>query len=477
MAYAHSAVNTVYTTRGASRNRVMRRTPKELRAQYRLKRYLPLHITQEETTEVRAQPGTQAVVQFQAERLLPTYTTVSPPVPTGALNASVNRRTDGSLGAYNGSVTAAYFDQMYRFASSTADSRTLDTFNHRSDWTMFTNPSWRDGIAAMNGYFTNYATAKAGYTTPFKGGTLLSYYRKNSVDDVASTSDTIDPIYSFHATDYYHLSESISCTVTNNALVPTAVTFYECILAHDVRLQDGVAEDGSTAIKWGALPCPIELWRARRQMGRGEQGGIKIVGDRAGVAAGAVGSVQGDDGDGATGTRMGGPESAAAGGFTPSAGQPADIDAPNVHPGGAMLRHWYKVVPVTRVVGPGMTTTFKVHVVYNKRIPGLWWDSMMGVKGMSRAFFLVARPHKMVGATGVDEAGASGPGSRLMVMGNTDLTMTWRKHKSFTRSDKPMPRKIYYRATIPEIDAVKARDPEDRDPETADNEDAMGGDL
>jgi hypothetical protein len=84
---------------------------------------------------------------------------------------------------------------------------------------------------------------------------------------------------------------------------------------------------------------------------------------------------------------------------------------------------------------------------------------------------------KVVGSTGVDELGFSGPGSRLMVMGSTDLTMKWVKSKQFSRTDPAPRRSLYYRACIPEIDATAMRNPEDGDVEgDLVTDEAMGAD-
>lgn len=455
--YRLSLPTTKFKAAGKRVHRTLGPVPRVLRQNYRLRQNLPVSVAHEETSDIRTKPGTQGVVLFQAERLLPSYTSG---VPTTALNTSVNRRSDNTIGTYNGGIT---FDQIYRFPNSSSDSRAAGQMTYRHDWTMFTNPSWRDGLSVLNGRRSTVAGLKDGYQTPFYTGAAAhenTYFRRENVATPYSTTETSNPFYAWAVTDYHHLGESITWTLTNNGAVPVSVTLYECILAHDVRMAVGTDSAGSaTTITWGALPDPVECWRAGSQMAGGEGQGM-LVTESYGYNTTVGGRPQGDDGEGATGTAMGG-GSAAAGGFTGTGTVGSylpDVDHPWRKPGGPMLHHWYKVVPHTRTIGPGQTSTISVSVSFNKRIPGLWWESLVGVKGMSRTFFMVTRPTKVVGSTGIDEAGVGGEGSRLMVMAATDITMKWVKTKSFTRAGQLGRRKVYYRATVPEIDATAQRE-------------------
>lgn len=347
---------------------------------------------------------------------------------------------------------------------------------------MFTNASWRDGASAYNGRFDTEAKARLGYITPIDIGRTIDtlwYTRVENQTGSTPGSEITLPQSTLDLTDYHHLMESISVSATNNATVPTKLTLYECVLAHDVPLQPTLtlADTGATSTLWGALPCPIQMWRLGRQHSDPSEGAIKLTENGAAIQfiATAAGSIANNDGEGAVGTRMGAPSAAAAGGYGADAFQIKDIDAPGMKPRGQVMRHWYKLVPHTRVVAPGQTTNFNVTIHYNKRIPGMWWNTYAGIKGMTRTFFMTSEPYKMVGSTGLDEVGVGGPGSRLMVMGNTDLTMKWTKTKRFTRSSEMPRRSIRYHATIPEIDDVAVRNPEDNDAED-DGDGALGGD-
>lgn len=455
--YKLSMPTTRFKAAGKRVHRTLGRVPRALRQNYRLRQNLPVSVSHEETSDIRTKPGTQGVVVFQAERLLPAY---SSGVPTTALNTSVNRKSDNTIGTYNGGIT---FDQIYRFTNATSDARAASAMTYRHDWTMFTNPSWRDGLSILNGRRNTIALLKDGYQTPFVMGAAAhenNYFRRDSVAITTAATDVSNPLFPWAVTDYHHIGETITWTLTNNGAVPVNVTLYECILAHDLRMSVGTDSIGSpTTITWGALPDPVECWRAGSQMVGGEGQGM-IATESYGFNVSNAGRPQGDDGEGATSAAMGG-GSAGAGGFTGTGTVGTylpDVDHPWRKPGGPMLHHWYKIVPHTRVIGPGQTTTISVSVTFNKRIPGLWWESLVGVKGMSRTFFMVTRPTKVVGSTGVDEAGVGGEGSRLMVMAATDITMKWTKTKSFTRAGHLGRRKVFYRATIPEIDATAQRE-------------------
>lgn len=482
--------------------RKYKRVPKSVRQNYKQRKNLPITITHAESTEVRAKAGTQAIVQFQAERQLPYEQTTGVGAlsagPTGALNPGVNRTVANTRGTYNGGIL---YNQIYRYASGTADARTVSSLNHRSDWTMFTNASWRDGYATLNSRFSTSATALKGYITPAENYLLTTAeWWVQRIGDNASSGDAFAPKTPLGATDYYHLSETLNVTVTNNASTVATITLYECILAHDVGIHSSPTYDAEVgqAVQWGALPCPVELWRASKRFGGAETQGITMYENGAGVAMSEMAPVAGDDGEGAVGTRMGAPTESATAAFTGGIqGDSAvtttaptttkDIDHHGVSPAVAnLLHHWYKLVPHTRVLAPGQTTTIRIKCIFNKRIPGTWWETLAGVQGYSRTFFMMARAAKGVASTGVDEVGVSGPGSRLMMTGPIDLTMNWTKSKSFTRTMTMPRRSLYFAASIPELDTFLKRTVDDGETLPGGNDggagagagadEAMGGD-
>lgn len=454
-----------------------------VRANWRTRKNLPLTIAHEENTEVRAKAGTQAIIQFQAERRLPLEQTASgttPAAANGSLNPGVNRRSDNSLGKYNigEAGTGLLFNQHMKYINKTDEERTVTFMNHRTDWTMFTNASWRDGYSALNGRFNTTATGFAGYITPVCTATPDAIYYQRNLGDVRNATDFNLPLTQLQAVDYHHLYEELVITVTNNAVNPTTVTLYECILNHDVQFSTtgSITEEVSTfTTQWGALPCPIELWRASRKFGSNPigtitplEGGVGIVPQSA-PAQGAP--IDDDDGEGATGTVMGidleaRPSGYSGGAMTGANGTVTapttikDIDVAGVRVGGQLLHHWYTVKPHKRTLQPGQTTTFSIKVVYNKRIPGTWWESIIGAAGYSRTFFMINRPHPGVGTTGLDAVGSSGPGSRFPASGINDLVMKWTKRKSFCRHDAMPRRTITYPATHPVVDAWVTREPD-----------------
>ncbi len=488
------------------RTKRYKRVDKAARANWRMQKNLPITLTHEETSEVRAKAGTQGVVQFQAERRLPAEPTTNPQVSTGALLNDVNRKQNGILGTYNGG--ACEFDEIYRFADTTAEVRSLGDMNHRSDWTMFTNGSWRDGYTALNGRFNTAAKLQYGYITPIKFGLTESAETQwfQRFVDTARVQNQFMPVSPLQAIDYHHLEETLSITVTNNAVMPCSVTMYECTLAHDVPMQRtlklaataGVDTGDNAYVQWGGLPCPVELWRASRKITAAAGAYLNPFGGGIGAISAesaGYGAVQGDDGEGAVGTRMGVSQGAASAGYTGgnlsyfagSAGVPTgtavttlpDVDHAGVRVGGQLLHHWYTVKAHNKTIPPGMTTTFTFKVRYNKRIPGTWWESLYGVAGMTKTFFMVTRPGMGVGSTGETLGDLAGAGARLPATGPTDLTMKWTKHKAFCRTDTLPRRHITYRATRPILDVFQVRNPGELnvvgDDEDADDAQAVGG--
>lgn len=491
--------------------RALRRTKRygrvssAVRASWRTRKNLPLTIAHEENTEVRSKPNTQAIVQFQAERRLPLeQIPVSgwpAPVANGSLNPGVNRTSDNSLGIYNigESGTGLLFNQHMKYVTKTDEARTATVMNHRTDWTMFTNASWRDGYSALNGRFTTAATAFAGYITPVAKAVPDTTWFLKYNSDVRNATDPGVPLTPLQCIDYHHLYEELSVTITNNATCAATVTLYECVLNHDIPFAStgGITVGDTFTTQWGALPCPVELWRASRKINNGPAGTGGIMPLEGGVgivqtsATGGFNPIEDDDGEGATGTVMGVDLEARPAGYTggallaadgASVAPPAttkDIDAHGVRVGGQLLHHWYTVKPHKRLLQPGQTTTISIKVVYNKRIPGTWWESLIGKAGYSRTFFMVNRPQTGVGSTGIDAAGNGSPGSRFPAGGPTDLVLKWTKRKSFTRQDTMPRRTITYAATLPYADSVIFREPDgDVDyTEVMDRDGQLGGGM
>lgn len=479
-----------WKVRGSNTMRRYKRVSKVVRANYRLRKNLPLAVGHEETTEIRSAPATQAVFTFIAERRLPQ---VSAGGFTGDLYPHVNR--DPVTGSILLDADGQPLNRIWRYTAATnVDARTVDVLTDRSDWTMFTNASWRDGYSMLNGRYTAAANAFRGYRTPFTSFTIAAlddaWWQRHTTTYGSSgeppTFTTAAVPYSvLHCTDYHHLSEELKVTVTNNATTPTTVTLWECILAHDLPMTPTLPETEAFAsvlrTSWGGMPCPLELWRASRRAYTAAPTGVNIYQSGAGIVpltdqtlalaelpcttrtkVGQPGEVDGQRYDIGS-WQQGGPTAV------------QDIDHAGVKVGGGLLHHWYKVIPHTRVIAPGQTTTLSVHVAFNKRIPGTWWQTLYGVGGYSRAFFMTAKAGMVVGTTGLTEGEGALPNSRVMVNGPIDLTMKWTKRKRFTRVD-PVPRRsLYYRAGIPEIDATALRNPEDNDVEGDLQADEVGG--
>lgn len=487
--YARNPYAQRYRVPANMTRRTYKRTSKVLKANYRLKKNLPLSIGHEETTEVRSAPATKAVFTFMAERRLPVATTaiVGATVShyTGDLYKNVNRNP-----ANDELLTDADskpIDSIWRYTATNVDARTSDTLTERSDWTMFTNAAWRDGYSMLNGRYATPVLAYRGYRTPFKVGgavTLDTNWWQRAVPVQASADEppigasASGPYSILQCTDYHHLSEEVKVTVTNNSTQPTTVTLWECVLAHDLPMalttNAGQAANAVSATSWGGLPCPLECWRASRRAYTAAPGGVAIYDSGAGIVPLADQPIVQPETPCVTATRVGSPLEVAKQGYDVAAYTAADagpsgvqdIDHPATKVGGGILHHWYKVIPHSRVIAPGQTTTLSVHVIFNKRIPGTWWQTLYGVAGYTRAFFMTAKSAMVVGSTGVDEGGALAlPNSRVMVNGPVDLTMKWTKRKRFTRVLPTPRRSIYYRAAIPEIDATALRNPEDNDVE------------
>lgn len=483
-----------YQVRGVRTVKKYKKYPVKIALERRLRRNMPVTITHEETSEIRSPMGSQGITTYMAERRFPQIIQGGAGLPDttdGTLNPSVNRDSNNNLAVHNG-VANEFMNTIYRYEGTTVgaqDARSLGMLNHRSDWTMFTNASWRDGYSTLNGRFTTGGLAYKGYRTPVEGTAVqdATWYQR-AISRIYDAADSTLPSSTLQCTDYYHLMESLSVTVTNNTVVPTTVCLWECVLNHDVGFTSTLSLDTTNpyTTSWGALPCPLELYRISKQVYGVEFAGIlpTETGEFASNTSG-VSAVYGNDGPGTTCTVQGAPREPVKSGYAIPVmsstgiytGVP-DIDHPASNPLKAKgpLNYWYTLKPHKRMLAPGQSTTISVKIMFNKRIAAVDWTNRIGVKGLSRAFFITSRPQKMVGSTGIDEAGFSGNGSRLPVMGNTDLTLKWVKSKQFARSAPALRHRLFYRAAIPEVDQATARNPQDHDAED-DGDQALGGDA
>lgn len=458
--------------RGLKRVRSLRRYPKAVQAAQRMGYASPRRITHEVNSELRCSAGAQAVVTCITERLLPTA------ARDGTLCNSINRE---DATTYVAPITA--FNTLNQFVSRSADATTATTINHRQDWTMFTNASWRDGYTYINGNLpvTGSANLETGYQTPGYYGTALGnpagWFTETSVNqqgyNTLSTADglSLNPTYGAgepkmtaqltQLRNYFHLEESITWKFTNNSAVPTHVTVYECILARDVPLKAmyPISDSGTaygTQVKWGGMPCPIELWRQSREITydqsyvgeAGQSGSDEYIATAERETRGVTCSQLGENPT-ATG---------AQGGLYVK-----DIDYPNVTPNPAHLLHtWYRLIPHTRVIPPGASTSITVDIKFNRKLPAAWWTNFYGISGLTRCFFLASRPDFVTGIAGLDEevvAGSPDPKARLRTMAGTDLMVSWTKSKKVAKSKERIKGSIYFRAAIPEIDEAMMRNP------------------
>lgn len=437
-----------------------KRTPKAIVYNKRIQQNMPLTVAHEVKQELRSVAGSQAVVTAIAERLLPRSDY------SGRLVDNVNRTDTGTLrGFINSSL----------YQSATADAPTAGQWWHRNDWTMFTNATWRDGYAFANGQFNSTGNAAGamgyGYGTPYgpAGEAPVKWYEAPAtlIDPTGNTREavveenpdasTATPAVMSMLMNYYHLYEEISWRFTNNSVTGTSVTIYECVLNRDIALRDTLNNSGTATVAWGGMPCPLELWRQSQALRFAQGAGLTHDGDLYYTSAPAA--PDGAEAEGAASAQMQtNPTSSSV-----NQGMGAkDIDYPNVLPHKAQLLHtYYKVIPHTRYLPPGASTTITIGVKYNKRVPGAWWNTLYGVSGMSRAFFLVSRPDEVVGVTGADE-NPTGPvlgTHRLPVMNATDLMISWTKKKTVARTKQRNRRMWMYKAAIPEIDDVAVRNP------------------
>lgn len=418
----------------------------------------PYYVTHEMKHELRSLPGGQAVVTAIAERLLPQAD------HSGMLERDVNHIT--------GIETAIPFNTIPGFTGATDDAVANITLCHRNDWTMFTNGAWRDGYGFINGKLGG-AIGTVGYLTPYVTGVAAgapSYWDEQLVlNQPGQAADgtvpvapiTVNPAGGTNASrtqlsNYHHVMEELSWTITNNSVANAHVTIYECILNRDVMLNDTVSEGSpiTNAVEWAGMPCPLELWRQSREV----QFEPNVVDGTIGAGGEdwriPIAPTDANEGPGVTATGFNRDPTTAA---YASGARVRDIDAPNVQPNRAALLHtWYKIIPHTRTLPPGATTTITVHVRFNKRIPGAWWNMLYGAKGMTRCFFMVNRMDAVVGIAGQSEGGNT-RAARLPVMAPTDLVVRWTKKKCMARTQQRVRHSLFVRAAMPEIDDTVAR--------------------
>lgn len=440
-----------------------KRTPKAIIFNKRIHQNEPITVTHEVKQELRSNPGSQAVVTALAERRLPE------PSYTGKLLTFVNR---------DSALVLQPFNRINKYTGAASDAPSSVLLNHREDWSMFTNGSWRDGMAFANGQLNTQAITESGYTTPFESGTALSYGTPSSwyeqqtlvLDTTGATRDatvTTNPdsasaIPGLATTirNYYHLYEEIQWKITNPSITGTNVTIYECVLTRDIPIELTRNSDAVNDVRsnWGGLPCPLELWRQSLALRTMKVADLTSDGDPLQTNFGEGGQTASEvEGVGKASAALGAnPTTGAA-----SQGMTArDIDYPNVTPHKAALLHsYYKVIPHSKYIPPGASTTITIGVKYNKRIPGTWWNTLYGVAGMTRCFFMVSRPDEVVGVTGGDEnpTGPIDPLNRLPVMNATDLMITWKKKKAFAKTKQRARFNYYFKSAIPEIDDVAVR--------------------
>lgn len=476
---AHGALgqSNMWRVRGSTTTRRLHKYPKAVVAAKRAGMQGALAITHEMHSELRTKAGGQGVVTVIAERLLPTADY------TGALCNSVNREdtTSGIVDTNVGATPAYAYNVIPAFANATADSVTDTVINHRQDWTMFTNGSWRDGYCYTNGNFTfaGAGTLVTGYNTPVAYGSATGYPSgwnaftgisqpsnvTGGTDALATHPIGVGGSGGVRSNDsqlgnYYHLNESISWKFTNNSAVPVHVTMYECILVRDVptKIMPSLNEAAGVAsglVKWGGLPCPLELWRQSRFTANEPQ----VFGHEGASGLGASVPVDAPlEGRGVCSAQLGrDPTTSASEGGTTT----RDIDGANVTPDRAHLLHtWYKLVPHTRTIPPGASTTITVAVHFNRRIPGAWWNNFYGIGGLTRTFFMCTRPDFVTGVTGIDEAGGvASSANRRRIMAPTDLMVSWTKRKTVAKRLTRVRAALYVRAALPEIDDAVMRNP------------------
>lgn len=438
-------------------------TPGPVRQNIKNRVNMPLSVAHEIRTELRCSPGNQAVVTCIAQQRYPKVDY------SGEMVDGINM-TD--VGGILTPLTGLGRDSVPIYRAAADDAPTVQVMNHRNDWTMFTNGSWRDGYAFANGQLNSAAVMQAGYSTPYATtgvtyGNPAKWYEapahlfdptgatREAVTEEMPDASSASASVVTNLQNYYHLYEEISWTIHNPSITSTSVTIYECILNRDMPMLEQMNRDTTGVVVDGGLPSPLELWR--------QSNAIRAARDAALTADGAVYQIGLPTG--VSSPESAGIASAVLGANPTTAGtasgmQGKDVDYPNAMPHKAQLLHtYYKVIPHTRRIPPGASTTITIGVKYNKRIPGAWWNTMYGVSGQTRCFFMVSRPDEVVGVTGADEdAGPSPlPSNRTGVMNATDLIVRWVKKKSCARVKQQNKRSWFWKAAVPEIDDVVMR--------------------
>lgn len=437
-------------------------TPTAVLYNKRIHQNEPITVAHDIKQELRSEPGSQAVVTMIAERLLPR------PDYSGGLLRHVNRTTyDGA-----GEVRPFHLFSEYMAATHTGPTQ-QQLLNHRRDWTMGTNAAWRDGYAIVNGALNTENLMEWGYATPFTSDNIYGdptrYYVSPALAGTGGTglSNTVNPTAASTAEaavlmrNYYHLYEEISWKIQNNSVTGTTVTIYECVLNRDIPLNDTLSVGGTVTAQWAGMPCPLELWRQSQELRYAKTGYMTTDGDPVIIGLPINGiPIAEDEGAGAASAQFNTNPSATSGAVRGM--DTADIDYPNVRPDKASLLHtYYKVRAHTRYLPPGADTTITIGVRYNKRIPGAWWNSLYGVAGHTRAFFMVNRPDEVVGITGGDgnPSTAVDGTKRIPVMNATDLMVSWTKKKTVCRVKQRTRVKYWFKAAIPNVLDVAIRNP------------------
>ena len=294
-----------------------RMLPGRVRANIRLGRGLPQKVSTEHKSTLYCPPNAQGVVTLISQRVLPSIDR------TGLCNGGVNRQlgTVAATGELQLSNAPEPFD-VYKQYTSTASIEPEDVLlNHRSDWTMFTNHAWRDGMAYCNTRFTTTAQAATGYCSPYmtgmhdgshidsdglgwamltgaSTGTGGEWWKGSYFTEAPSVSSgaggpaahpanqgmtgtgalaagNLGVAGLLNTDNYYHISEELSWHFMNNGDTPVTITIYEHILNRDVPMIPTPSKGtrNATTGEWtpgrivndGGLPCPIELWRQSRE--------------------------------------------------------------------------------------------------------------------------------------------------------------------------------------------------------------------
>lgn len=399
--------------------------------------------------------------------------------PFSNINEQADEQGGGyQLPDYNTSTPNIIPDVYSTYDAMLGDTTTTTVAaSHRTDWTMFTNDSWRDNLCYLLGLFspilgvgTDTQPTLANIQTPAtfptgiqaaiptymqtgaNGTAMWGYAPPGSLRVQSSTSPNPVtycpyglPVPSLNSNKYtalndnlnqvgwsvqqhYVLSESITWYVHNQGPTDMTVILNECTLKYDIPIinQAVTMDDGNANINipYGGMLDPLELWRnSRTRQAFADKNNMELPGTR------STADVNDYWQSFNTGTdnreRLN--------------NDITDVQSSTKY--ADRLNACYNVKKHFQVIRPGQTAHFKIKVDFNHKVSPHQITNMYAIGGKSKTFFFeyLTRP---VAAGNITNGGT--PNTASVVTGRgmgrppAEISIRWTKSKKFLL-DQRMP--------------------------------------